>query len=132
MIRAILTSGSMRSLRRNPDRSCATKPGHISCHRHRKLALRLRLNPRMIMSNRDIIVIGGSSGAINPLKDILERLPTDLPAAVFVVLHIPARGIGILSSVTAAAGLLKVHPAEDDLVIERGCVYLGVADHHLI
>src|SRR3954470_2236063 len=33
MIRAILTSGSMRSLRHKPDRSCATKPGHISCHR---------------------------------------------------------------------------------------------------
>src|SRR4051812_35654354 len=35
MIRAILTSGSMRSLRHKPDRSCATKPGHISCHRQR-------------------------------------------------------------------------------------------------
>src|SRR4051812_48617092 len=34
MIRAILTSGSMRSLRHKPDRSCATNPGHISCHRH--------------------------------------------------------------------------------------------------
>src|SRR3954462_8362421 len=34
MIRAILTSGSMRSLRHKPDRSWATKPGHISCHRH--------------------------------------------------------------------------------------------------
>src|SRR3954453_13955102 len=33
MIRAILTSGSMRSLWQKPDRSCATKPGHISCHR---------------------------------------------------------------------------------------------------
>src|SRR6185369_8015840 len=34
MIRAILTSGSMRSLRHKPDRSCATKPGHTACHRH--------------------------------------------------------------------------------------------------
>src|SRR3954454_981159 len=33
MIRAILTSGSMRSLRHKPDRSCATKPGHTACHR---------------------------------------------------------------------------------------------------
>src|SRR3954447_23714391 len=38
MIRAILTSGSMRSLRHKPDRSCATKPGHISCHRHRPIS----------------------------------------------------------------------------------------------
>src|SRR3954468_7037335 len=33
MIRTILTSGSMRSLRHKPDRSCATKPGHTACHR---------------------------------------------------------------------------------------------------
>src|SRR3954471_16773214 len=33
MIRAILTSGSMRSLRHKPDRSCAPNPGHISCQR---------------------------------------------------------------------------------------------------
>src|SRR3954464_1243429 len=33
MIRAILTSGSMRSLRHKPDRSCAPKPEHISCYR---------------------------------------------------------------------------------------------------
>src|SRR4051795_11605230 len=37
MIRAILTSGSMRSLRHTPDRSCAPKPGHISCQRQWRL-----------------------------------------------------------------------------------------------
>jgi len=44
------------------------------------------------MSNRDVIVIGGSSGATAPLKMILARLPADLPATVFVVLHIPSPG----------------------------------------
>src|SRR3954467_2600902 len=38
MIRAILTSGSMRSLRHKPDRSCAPKAGHISCQRHARQA----------------------------------------------------------------------------------------------
>jgi two-component system, chemotaxis family, protein-glutamate methylesterase/glutaminase len=33
------------------------------------------------MSNRDIIVIGGSAGTTPPLKQILSRLPPDLPAA---------------------------------------------------
>lgn len=32
------------------------------------------------MSNRDIIVIGGSAGATQPLKQILSRLPPTLPA----------------------------------------------------
>jgi two-component system chemotaxis response regulator CheB len=84
------------------------------------------------MSNRDIIVIGGSSGATAPLKAILGRLPIDLPAAVFVVLHIPARGIGILSTVARAASPLPVVQAESGMVIKNGQVYLAAPDHHLL
>jgi two-component system, chemotaxis family, protein-glutamate methylesterase/glutaminase len=84
------------------------------------------------MVNRDIIVIGGSSGATVPLKEILGRLPTDLPAAVFVVLHIPAQGIGILSTVASAASRLPVVQAASGMVIERGHIYLAVPDHHLL
>lgn len=36
-----------------------------------------------------MIVVGGSAGATAPLKEILSRLPATLPAAVFIVLHIP-------------------------------------------
>lgn len=84
------------------------------------------------MDNRDIIVIGGSSGATAPLKAILSGLPADVPAAVFVVLHIPARSIGILATVAQAAGPLPVRPAEDGMAIEPGHVYLGVPDRHLL
>ncbi|MEN3376652.1 MAG: two-component system, chemotaxis family, protein-glutamate methylesterase/glutaminase [Hyphomicrobiales bacterium] len=84
------------------------------------------------MTNRDIIVIGGSAGASAPLKAILGRFPADLPAAVFVVLHIPARGIGILSTVASAAGVLPVRQAEAGMTVERGHVYIGAPDHHLL
>lgn len=84
------------------------------------------------MSNRDIIVIGGSAGATAPLKDILGRFPADLPAAVFVVLHIPARGLGILSTVASAAGPLPVHQAEHGMPIERGHIYIGAPDRHML
>ncbi|WP_046865938.1 chemotaxis protein CheB [Microvirga massiliensis] len=84
------------------------------------------------MGNRDIIVIGGSSGATAPLKAILGALPEDLPAAVFIVLHIPARSIGILATVASAASRLPVHPATDGMQVERGNIYLAVPDHHMI
>jgi two-component system, chemotaxis family, protein-glutamate methylesterase/glutaminase len=84
------------------------------------------------MSNRDIIVIGGSAGATAPLKQILGRLPPDLPAAVFIVLHIPAQGIGILSTVASSAGPLPVRQAENGMKIEPGQVYLAAPDHHLL
>jgi two-component system chemotaxis response regulator CheB len=84
------------------------------------------------MSNRDIIVIGGSAGATAPLKDILGRLPIDLPAAVFIVLHIPSQGIGILSTVASAASRLPVVQAKSGMVIRNGHIYLAAPDHHLL
>lgn len=84
------------------------------------------------MGNRDLIVIGGSAGATAPLKQILGSLPAGLPAAVLIVLHIPARGLGMLSTVAAAAGPLPVRQAEDGMRIERGHVYIGAPDHHML
>jgi two-component system, chemotaxis family, protein-glutamate methylesterase/glutaminase len=84
------------------------------------------------MENRDIIVIGGSAGATAPLKTILQGLPADFSAAIFIVLHIPARSLGILATVTSAATNLPVRPAEHDMSIEPGTIYLAVPDHHLI
>jgi two-component system chemotaxis response regulator CheB len=84
------------------------------------------------LSNRDIVVIGGSSGASVPLKAVLSGLPADVPAAIFVVLHIPARGIGILATVARGAGKLPVLQAENGLPIENGHVYLAAPDHHLL
>ncbi|MBR0850669.1 chemotaxis protein CheB [Bradyrhizobium diazoefficiens] len=84
------------------------------------------------MSNRDIIVIGGSAGATAPLKQILAAVKPDVPAAIFIVLHIPAQSIGILKTVAAAATRLPVHQAEDGMAFERGHVYLAAPDHHLM
>src|SRR5688572_14958631 len=51
----------------------------------------------MTRPQQRIIVIGGSAGALRPLKKILASLPANLPAAVFVVIHIaPYAGNGIL------------------------------------
>ena len=84
------------------------------------------------MSSRDIIVVGGSAGASGPLKSILAKLPADLPAAVFVVLHIPAQGVGILSTVASSATKLPVQQAENGMVIKNGHLYLAAPDRHLL
>ena len=84
------------------------------------------------MANRDLIVIGGSAGASAPLKNVLGRLPPDLPAAVMIVLHIPSHGIGILSTVASAAGRLPVVQAENGIPIVNGRVYLAAPDRHLL
>lgn len=84
------------------------------------------------MSNRDIVVMGGSAGATQPLEQILGKLPADLPAAVFIVLHIPTQGVGILATVASAAAKLPVVQAETGMKIEPGRIYLAAPDHHLL
>ncbi|WP_027168641.1 chemotaxis protein CheB [Mesorhizobium sp. WSM3224] len=38
-------------------------------------------------NNQNVIVIGASTGGIEPLKRIVGNLPVDFPAALFIVLH---------------------------------------------
>jgi two-component system, chemotaxis family, protein-glutamate methylesterase/glutaminase len=94
----------------------------------------LRRSPNLSkghLANRDIIVIGGSSGAIAALREILNRLQADMPAAVFVVVHIPAGSVNILSTAIGASRL-PVREAQNGLEIQHGHVYLAAPDRHLL
>ena len=56
------------------------------------------------MSTRDVIAIGGSTGALDALMCIFANLPADLQAAVFVVMHITSDGRDMLAAILDAAG----------------------------
>ena len=60
-------------------------------------------------ATRDIIVIGGSSGALEALRTVVRNFEPDLPAAIFVVLHVGARSHleSILAQTGAASGCLS-------------------------
>ena len=80
---------------------------------------------------RDIVVIGASAGGVETLKALAPTLPDDLPAAIFVVLHLPAGSKSALPGIISRAGPLRaVHP-EDGEPIEHGCIYVAPPDHHL-
>ena len=78
----------------------------------------------------DIIVIGGSAGGLDALRPILRDLPADLPAAVFVVLHVGS--ISYLPSILDREGPLPVVAARSGEPIERGKVYVAVPGVHLL
>ena len=42
------------------------------------------------MPNRDTIVIGASAGGVQALMALVAELHPNLPAAIFIVLHIPS------------------------------------------
>ena len=59
-------------------------------------------------------------------------MPADLPAAVFVVLHIAATGTSVLPQILERASALEVLPARDGAAIGPGCVVVAPPDRHLV
>ncbi len=84
------------------------------------------------MPGHDIVVIGASAGGVEALIAVVGALPRDLPAAVFVVLHIPPDGGSVLPRILTHAGPLPAaHPKDGD-PIEHGRVYVAPPDYHLL
>jgi len=84
------------------------------------------------MNKRDIIVIGGSTGSLTVLKELVKSLPADLPAAIFIVWHIAPNSPGILPEVLERFGKLPAENARDGQKIEMGHIYVAPPDHHLL
>src|SRR5215470_14985257 len=76
--------------------------------------------------------MGASSGGIETLLEIVRDLPADLPAAVFLVLHMRATGEGLLARIFGRAAKMEVTLARDREHIRRGCIYVASPDLHLL
>lgn len=84
------------------------------------------------MATRDIIVVGASAGGVEALMTLVRGLPSDLPAALFVVLHIPATSESTLPHILARAGYLPAVHGTDGAPIRSGTITVAPPDHHLI
>ena len=80
----------------------------------------------------DLIVIGGSAGAIDVLREILSRLPATLSTAVAIVIHVPAKGPGVLHELLSRPGGPPMKQAEDKEPISGGTIYFAAPDYHLL
>lgn len=81
---------------------------------------------------RDIVVVGGSAGGVTPIMSLLERLPSNLPAAVAVVVHRhPFHETRLTQVLGRRCRLTVVEPLDGD-PIQRGTVYVAPRDQHLV
>jgi two-component system, chemotaxis family, protein-glutamate methylesterase/glutaminase len=80
----------------------------------------------------DILVVGGSAGAVEATRSLAARLPADLPAAVFVAIHRSSEGPAYLADLLGAAGPLPALPASEGMPVQRGHIYVAPPDHHLL
>lgn len=79
-----------------------------------------------------IIVIGASAGGYAVLQRMVAALPADLPAALFVVWHLPPDSVGLLPKVLNRAGALPAAHARDGEEIIPGRIYVAPPDWHLL
>lgn len=84
------------------------------------------------LRRRNIVVIGGSAGAIDGLRRLVAGLPADLTAALFVVIHIPATSVSSLPQILSRAGPLPAAHAKDGDPIAHGRIVIAPPDHHLL
>jgi two-component system chemotaxis response regulator CheB len=81
-------------------------------------------------ANRDIIVVGASAGGPDALRVLVSGLPADLPAALFIVLH-----VGEVSHLPSALGphsTLPVRRAINAEPFAKGHVYVAPPGKHLL
>ena len=78
------------------------------------------------------VVVGASAGGVEALRRLIARLPEDLDASVFVVLHLPTNAHSALPQILERAGRLPVHHAIDGEEPVPGMIYVAPPDAHLI
>lgn len=80
------------------------------------------------MSGHDIIVLGAWAGGV----EALVKFVSGLPAAVFVVLHVPAQSPSMLPVILSRSGRLPALHPTDGTKIKQGSIYIAPPDHHMI
>ncbi|WP_189091112.1 chemotaxis protein CheB [Deinococcus ruber] len=84
------------------------------------------------MFSHRVVVIGASAGGIQPLQALAAGLPADFPAAICIVLHIPAYAPSHLPEILGRAGPLPVSQPAHREQIMPGRIYCAPPDHHLL
>ena len=83
------------------------------------------------VKRREVVVVGASAGGIEALLSLLGKLPTDLEAAVLIVVHRNPLHGGALDRVLGYRSLLPVVEPRGGEPVEPRTVYIAPRDHHM-
>lgn len=84
------------------------------------------------MASHDIVVIGGSAGAVEALRRFCADLPADFPAAIFIVIHISPTSRSVMPELLSRAGHLPARHPKDNETISPGVIYVAPPDMHML
>jgi two-component system chemotaxis response regulator CheB len=87
----------------------------------------------MAKNVRNIITIGASAGGLSAVSKLLAKLPADLDAAVFIVIHLgKAAIVDVVLNMLGKNSALSISVPEDGTPINTGQVYLAPSDSHMM
>lgn len=87
----------------------------------------------MSSQGRNIVVIGTSAGGLEALDQLIGQLPTDLPAAIFIVQHMAPENSGVaLLHTLGKHKAFDCKLASDGEAFEKGRIYIAPPDFHLL
>jgi two-component system chemotaxis response regulator CheB len=84
------------------------------------------------MDEIEVIVIGGSAGALDALLVVLAALPAAFAIPIVVVIHLSPAQPSLVPALLARASGRPVHEIEDKLPLERGAVYVAPPNYHAL
>ena len=83
-------------------------------------------------THRDVVVIGASTGGVAALMNLVQALPANFPAPIFVVMHVPADSPSALPQLLSSVSALEARHPQNGEVVEAGVIYVARPDHHLL
>jgi len=83
------------------------------------------------MADYKIVVMGASTGGLKALRAILQALPPELPASIFITMHIGAWP-SILPEILQKVCALPVRHAADGESVQLSTVYVAPSDRHML
>lgn len=92
----------------------------------------LDIQPRVVRSPFDVVVVAASLGGLHALGQLLAALPQCFPAAILVVQHLSAQYPSHLDELLSQRSALPVHWAQHGELIRPRQVYLAPHNHHLV
>ena len=78
-----------------------------------------------------MVLIGASAGGVEALRTLVAALPADLPAALFIVLHVGSHKSELPWLLDHLNGLTVTH-ANDGEIFEPCHIYVAPPDHHMV
>src|SRR5690242_18555423 len=81
---------------------------------------------------RGVVAVGASAGGVEALIHFAANLPTGLPYAILIALHMPANAPSVLAQIIDRSGPLPAVSASDGASLHAGHIYVAVPDRHLL